>query len=62
MSVGGGLPPLPPLLPPTPVSNSPLNAELAAQGRRAGLRAAVLTKMGMNTKSTSGKSTKLGGG
>jgi hypothetical protein len=61
MSASGGLPPLPPLTPPTPVTNSPLNAELAAQGRRAGLRAAFLTKLGMNIKSPSNKSTKLGG-
>lgn len=60
MSSGGSLPPLPPLTPPTPLSNTPLNAELAAQGRRAGLRAALLSKLG-GGKKTGQKSTKLGG-
>jgi hypothetical protein len=60
MSQTGGLPPLPPLTPPTPLSNSPLQAELQAQGRRAGLRAAFLTKLG-SSPTTGSKSTNLGG-
>ena len=47
MSFGGGkFPPLPPLSPPTPVNQSTLTAQLQAQGRRAGLRAAMLNKVG----------------
>lgn len=61
MSQGGGLPPLPPLTPPTPVQQGPLAAELQAQGRRAGLRAALLSKLGGGKKTQSAKSSKMGG-
>lgn len=61
MSKAGGLPPLPPLTPPSPVSNSALQAELQAQGRRAGLRAAFLSKLGTSGKSGVQKAAKLSG-
>lgn len=61
MTGGAKMPPLPPLAPPTVPAQekSPLNAELAAQGRRSGLRAALLSKVGGGRATT--KSNKLGG-
>lgn len=57
---GGSFPPLPPLSPPAPVQNSPLTAQLQAQGRRSGLRAALLSIMS-GGKGGGKKATKLSG-
>lgn len=63
MSFGGSkFPPLPPLTPPTPVDKSTLTAELQAQGRRSGLRAAMLSRLGVNQNQGSNRNTKLSGG
>ena len=56
---GSSFPPLPPLSPPTQVDKSSLQAQLQAQGRRAGLRATILSKLG-NSPSV-GKAVKLSG-
>jgi hypothetical protein len=74
MSFGGAkFPPLPPLTPPTPADQSTLTAQLQAEGRRSGLRAAMLSRLGAGSTggysnpSTTGKPniggfTKLSGG
>ena len=62
MSFGGSkFPPLPPLTAPTPVSNSTLTAQLQAQGRRSGLRAAMLSRLGGGQRQQGGRQ-KLSGG